>query len=195
SQTEGAITGTDHAVAATNAYIEGLYAQRNPFVLRAPDDNAITPASWRARTGEGPALVQAKHDTWFAVASRYCMGCHRANALDFGDYANFQVLASTLGDRSVVEHYMIDDPADPTRATTLYMPQAKLMFDRVQRDGEARDGGHDWANQANSPSVPVCEIQIEIDGAAFTQVGQDVWITGNVGELGNWNPAAGVMLT
>jgi hypothetical protein len=74
------------------------------------------------------------------------------------------------------------------------MPQAQLMFARYQRDSDARGAGHDWANQASSPSTPVCEISIEIDSAAFTSPGQDVWITGNIDTLGNWNPAAGVVL-
>jgi hypothetical protein len=123
------------------------------------------------------------------------MGCHRTTSLDFGDYASFQVLASTLGDRSVLEHYILDDQNDPTRNTTLYMPQAKLMFDRLQRDLQARGAVRDWANQASSPTVPVCQIDIEINGAAFTQVGQDVWVTGNIDVLGNWTPAGGVVLT
>jgi hypothetical protein len=42
--------------------------------------------------------------------------------------------------------------------------------------------------------VPVCEVTIEISGAAFTTLGQDLWITGNVDVLGNWNPAGGVTL-
>jgi hypothetical protein len=116
-------------------------------------------------------------------------------ALDFADYANWQALSSTLGDRSVLEHYILDDPNDPTRNTTLYMPQAKLMFDRLQHDTEARGASHDWANQANSPSVAVCEISVEINGAAFTVPGQDLWITGNIDVLGNWTPPAGVPLT
>ena len=68
------------------------------------------------------------------------------------------------------------------------------MFNRYQKDNEARGNGRDWANQSNSPSTPVCEISIEIDGAAFTVPGQDLWITGNNDTLGNWNPAGGVVL-
>jgi glucose/arabinose dehydrogenase len=194
-EAEGAVVGTDHAVAATNAYIDAIYSSRDPAVVRSPDDPALQPASWGTRANESAALVSAKQQTWVTLASRYCMGCHRNNTLDFAEYANWQVLASTLGDRSVVEHYILDDPSDPTRATTLYMPQAKLMFDRLQKDGEARGAVHDWANQANSPSTPVCEIDLEVDGAAFTDVGQDVWITGNVDVLGNWNPPGGIVLT
>jgi glucose/arabinose dehydrogenase len=195
TESSGAVTGTDHAIAGTNQYIEALYSSRNPVVVRAPDDAALMPRSWAPRTGESAALVAAKKSAWVTMASRYCMGCHRSNALDFGEYANWQTLSSTLGDRSVLEHYIIDDPADPTRNTTLYMPQAKLMFDRLQKDTEGRTAARDWANQASSPSVPVCEVSIEIDGAAFTTLGQDLWITGNVDVLGNWNPAGGITLT
>jgi glucose/arabinose dehydrogenase len=194
TEAQGAVAGTDHAVSATNAYIEALYSSRNPAVLRPANDPALMPASWAARTGEDATLVATKASTWVQLTSRYCMGCHRSNALDFADYANFQVLSSTLGNKSVLEHYMIDDPTDPTRATTLYMPQAKLMFDRLQQDASTRSAAHDWSNQANSPGVPVCEVQFEIDGAAFTSPGQDVWITGNVDVLGNWSPAGGVLL-
>jgi glucose/arabinose dehydrogenase len=195
TEANGAATGTDRAVAGTNRYIESLYSSRNPLVLRAPDDPALMPASWAPRTGESSALIAAKKNAWVTMASRYCMGCHRSNALDFAEYANWQVLSSTLGDRSVLEHYIIDDPNDPTRNTTLYMPQAKLMFERLQKDAQGRNAGRDWANQANSPSVPVCEISIVINGAAFTTFGQDLWITGNIDVLGNWNPAGGVVLT
>ena len=73
----------------------------------------------KVRANESGALVAAKQQTWVTLASRYCMGCQRSNALDFGDYANFQVLSSTLGNKSVLEHYMIDDATDPTRNTTL----------------------------------------------------------------------------
>jgi glucose/arabinose dehydrogenase/mono/diheme cytochrome c family protein len=194
-ESEGAVVGTDHGVDATNAYIDALYTSRNPVVLAAQDSTAIMPASWQPRSGESAALSESKRQTWLTLAGRYCMGCHRANALDFADYANWQALSSTLGDRSVLEHYILDDPNDPTRNTTLYMPQAKLMFDRLQRDTEARGASHDWANQANSPSVPVCEISVEINGAAFTVPGQDLWITGNIDVLGNWTPPAGVPLT
>jgi glucose/arabinose dehydrogenase len=195
SEGEGAVLGTNHAVLGTNNYIDSLYASRNPVVLRPADDPAQVPASWVPRATDSVALATAKKDVWFSMASRYCMGCHRSNALDFGDYANFQALASSLGDRSVLDHYILDDAADPTRATTLYMPQAQLMFERLQRDFQGRDAARDWANQANSPSVAVCEIDIEINGAAFTQVGQDVWLTGNIDVLGNWNPNGGVVLT
>jgi hypothetical protein len=41
----------------------------------------------------------------------------------------------------------------------------------------------------------VCEVAIEIDNAAFTVAGQNVWITGNVDVLGNWTPVSGVQLT
>jgi glucose/arabinose dehydrogenase len=194
-ESEGAATGTDHAADATNAYIASLYSSRSPLVLRAPDDPALMPPSWGARSGESAALVSAKQQTWVTIASRYCMGCHRSNGLDFADYGNFMPLSSTLGPKSVLEHYTIDDPQDPTRNTTLYMPQSQLMFGRYQKDIEARTAGHDWANQSNSPSTPVCEVTIEIDGAAFTSPGQDVWITGNTDALGNWNPAGGVVLT
>ncbi|MDB4954504.1 MAG: Glutamate synthase large chain [Myxococcales bacterium] len=195
TEAQGAVTGTDHAIAGTNDYIDALYSSRNPVVVRAPDDSALMPRTWGPRTGESAALVNAKANTWVTVASRYCMGCHRSNALDLGNYANFQALSSTLGDRSVLEHYIVDDPTDPTRSTTLYMPQAKLMFDRLQRDTPGRGAARDWANQANSPSVPVCEVSIEINGAAFTTPGQDLWITGNVDVLGNWTSAGGVPLT
>jgi len=194
TEAQGAVVGTDHAVAGTNNYIDSLYSQRAPLVVRAPNDPALMPPSWGARAGDSSALTAAKANTWVTVASRYCMGCHRSNALDFGDYGNFMPLASTLGNKSVLEHYTIDDPQDPTRNTTLYMPQAQVMFQRYQKDSEARTSGRDWANQSNSPSTPVCEISIEIDGAAFTVPGQDLWITGNNDTLGNWNPAGGVPL-
>jgi glucose/arabinose dehydrogenase len=194
TEAEGALVGTDHAVQGTNQYIETLYSSRNPLVVRAPDDPALLPRTWNVRPGESTALSTAKAGTWVNLASRYCMGCHRSNALDFADYGNFQALSSTLGDRSVLEHYIIDDPTDPTRNTTLYMPQAQVMFQRIQKDSDARSASHDWANQASSPSVPVCEVTIEIDGAAFTVPGQDLWVTGNVDVLGDWNPAGGVVL-
>ena len=193
-EADGAVVGTNHAVLGTNAYIESLYSARNPVVVRRPDDTALRPSSWAPRASDSQALADSKQAVWVTMASRYCMGCHRSNALDFGDYANFQALASSLGDRSVLEHYVLDDKADPTRATTLYMPQAQLMFERLQKDAEARNTARDWANQANSPSVAVCEISVEINGAAFTVPGQDVWVTGNVDVLGNWTPAGGVVL-
>ncbi len=194
TEAQGAPVGTDHAVAATNAYIETIYSSRNPAVVRPPDDPALMPASWGARRGEDATLVATNATTRVQLTSRYCMGCHRSNPLDFSDYANFQALSSTLGTESVLDHYMIDNENDPTRATTLYMPQAELAFNRLQQDVSTRFDSDDWANQANSPTVPVTELSIEVDGAAFTSPGQDVWITGNISQLGNWNPAGGVLL-
>src|SRR5207344_2742078 len=79
SEAEGAALGTDHAVAATNDYIETVYSSREPLVVRSPDDPALMPTSWGARSGESSVLVAAKQATWVNVASRYCMGCHRTN--------------------------------------------------------------------------------------------------------------------
>jgi hypothetical protein len=194
TEAQGAVIGTDHAVKATNDYIDALYSSRNPAVVRDPADPALLPPSWAPQPNEDAQLSQAKANTWVKLTGKYCMGCHRSNSLDFAQYPNFQALSSTLGNKSVLEHYIIDDQTDPTRKTTLYMPQTELMFERLQKDIEARDFAHDWANQANSPSTPVCEVSIEVDGAWFTQVGQDVWIAGNVAELGNWAPANGAEL-
>jgi glucose/arabinose dehydrogenase len=195
TEAQGAAHNTDHAVALVNKYIEDIYSSRSPLVVREPNDPVLMPPSWGPRPGESSALASAKASVWVNLASRYCAGCHRGTTLDLSDYANFQVLGSTLGDRSVLEHYIIDDPNDPTRNTTLYMPQAKLMFERLQKDANTRSGVRDWANQASSPSVPVCEVTIEIDGAAFTNLGQDLWMTGNVDVLGNWTPAGGIQMS
>jgi glucose/arabinose dehydrogenase len=194
AEAAGAVAGTDHAKAAMNAYIDALYASTDPVVLRAPDDPAIMPAGWGAQPGESDALVTAKHDVWVGLVSKTCMGCHRTNSLDLSVYGNFQALASFLGGQSVLEHYMLDNRQDPARDTTLYMPQAELAFKRLQVDVDARAAAHDWANQANSPTVPVCEVAVEMDGAAFTQPGQDLYLAGNNDVLGLWSPPDGVEL-
>ncbi|MBS1118579.1 MAG: Glutamate synthase large chain [Deltaproteobacteria bacterium] len=194
TEAQGAAHNTDHSVAEVNKYIEDIYSSRSPLVVREPNDPVLMPPSWAARPGESGALTAAKASVWVNLTSRYCAGCHRGTTLDLSDYANFQVLGSILGDESVLEHYIIDNPKDPTRATTLYMPQAKLMFERLQEDANTKSAVRDWANQASSPSVPVCEVTVELDNAAFTALGQDLWMTGNVDVLGNWTPAGGVQM-
>jgi alpha-amylase len=44
------------------------------------------------------------------------------------------------------------------------------------------------------PWSPQCHITFRSNGPNFTHTGQDVWITGNVPQLGNWNPTHGLKL-
>src|SRR5262249_34924307 len=61
----------------------------------------------------------------------------------------------------------------------------------LHADGAAQQAMQDWVTEMSNPAVPQCRVSFQIDGADFTQFGDDIWIVGDVPELGGWGPQQG----
>jgi hypothetical protein len=118
------------------------------------------------------------------------MGCHRHNALHLGDYGVFSALAAVQAGQPVLKHYILPDPSP----TALQMPQAQLAFNNLQADAAALAAVDDWLIAAQNPAVPLCKVDFEIDHGDFTFWGQDIYVVGDVAELGKWNPQSATKL-
>jgi glucose/arabinose dehydrogenase len=186
---EGAPIGTDHSKLAIGSYVEEMYPTGAP-PARGVHDAAHLPPSWRA-TLQNPALTSATRALYATTTSAYCMGCHRVNALDFANYATFSSLAALEGGTAVIQLYVDADLSNPN---SLPMPQSQLMFTNLHADAPALQAITDWVTEMSNPAVPQCRVSFEIDGADFTQYGDDIWIVGDVPELGGWTPQHGVKL-
>jgi glucose/arabinose dehydrogenase len=188
-EAEGAPLGTDHAKQAMLKYLDDMYPTGAP-PARAVNDAAHLPATWAA-PAPNPVLGLATRTLYTTTVSRYCMGCHRINALDFTNYGTFSSLASYAGNTAVLELYI---DADLTNPTALPMPQSQLMFENLHKDGAALQAVQDWLTEMWNPAVPQTRVSFEIDNADFTQWGDDIYVVGDVPELGGWNPYKGVRL-
>jgi glucose/arabinose dehydrogenase len=192
SEAEGAPVGTDHSKQAILDYLGHMYPNNAPPAASVHDAGHI-PASWIDST-DNPSLAQTKTDLFEKVVNPYCMGCHRVNALNFGDYNVFQTLSADQGGEAVIEHYIQPDPTDPDRKKTVAMPQSELMFSNLQADADAQTAVDAWVVEAQDPSVPSCKLTFVETNASFTFWGEDIWIVGDRPELGAWNPQKGIKL-
>jgi alpha-amylase len=71
------------------------------------------------------------------------------------------------------------------------MPQSQLLFNDLARDTAAQAAIDAWL-AGTAPAT--CAVTFVTNGPDWTFFGQDVWITGDLPELGSWNPTAGSML-
>src|SRR5262249_7552100 len=91
----------------------------------------------------------------------------------------------------VTQTYVDANLGDPNAVP---MPQSQLMFENLHADANARQRIQDWVTEMFNPATPQCRLTLEIDGADFTQFGDDIWIVGDVPELGGWVPQQGIKL-
>jgi Starch binding domain len=113
------------------------------------------------------------------------------NAVHFGDFATFSSLGAQEGGTPVIDLYL---NADLTNPASLPMPQSQLMFTNIHNDAAALKSIEDWLTEMSNPLVPQCRVSFEIDGADFTNFGDNIWITGDAPQLGAWNPTHGLEL-
>jgi glucose/arabinose dehydrogenase len=192
SEAEGAPVGTDHARNAMIDYVTAMYPTGAPPAVSVHDP-AHQPREW-IDGGDNSALAETKRDLFTKLVNPYCMGCHRMNALNFGDYNVFQTLSADQDGRAVLKHYIENDPTDPDRKRTVVMPQSSLMFTNLRADADALDAVENWVVEAQDPSVPSCRVTFAVTNAGFTFWGQDIWIVGDRPELGAWDPHKGIRL-
>lgn len=151
-EVEGGPTGIDHAKTAQNTYVRSIYPASSPAGARDVRDLAHLPPSW-APFGETPTLLQAKQQLWQKVVAPYCMTCHRSNALDWADYSQFQSLGSSLEGKPLLGIYLAGGATH--QAGFPFMPQAKLLFDDLQRDPGVKPAIDGWVAALGGP---VCEV-------------------------------------
>src|SRR5262249_1937890 len=137
-ESEGAPIGTDHTKLAIANYLSAMYPTGAAPAIDVTDPRHLPP-SWQS--GQNPALAAAMKNAFTTAVNRYCMQCHRLNALDFADYNNFSALAAQQGNQSVLERYINADLTDPQ---SLPMPQSELMFKNLQADSAAKQALQDW---------------------------------------------------
>ncbi len=199
SEADGAPADFDKWKAGVIDYIDNdLYESKNPAnpISREANDPAHIPESWA--TGGTDGQVAAKEQLWMDVVHPYCMGCHRANTKNFAEYANFVGLSAVQGNRSLLAGYTGGNKKDRARALA-FMPQAELMFDNLaagkagQLQLDVQGSIRQWLQQVTNPNGPVCDINFTV--RAPTKPGQEVFIAGSIGTLGEWEPQNGLPLT
>jgi glucose/arabinose dehydrogenase len=198
SEADGAPADFDKWRDAVIDYIDnGIYESEDPDapVSRRVTDAVHIPTSWA--DGGSDTQIAAKEQLWMNVVHPYCMGCHRSNTKNFAEYSNFAGLAAVQGTKSLLEAYTSGSTSDSKRALA-FMPQAELMFKNFQAgiagqiEVDVAASVKTWLQQVINPSGPVCEVSFTV--RAPTRPGQDVFIVGNVGTLGDWEPQNGLPL-
>jgi len=193
SEAEGAPSDFNRWRTNIVEYIDhDIYATESPPVSRNVSDPFHVPPSWL--TGATAALRAAKSQLYSKVVIRYCEQCHRTNTKDFSDYTNFESLAAQQNGTSLLVAYTTGDPTHLEDRALAFMPQSQLMFNHLNADTEAQSAIQQWLQVVANPGG-ACNVTFRSNGPSWTHVGQDVWITGSIAQLGNWSPVAGLKLS
>ena len=192
-------------------------------------DRSTLPLSWTTdeagrKSGEADAneeLITAKEELWLNMVGPYCQTCHRIRKIevDFHEYDRWEGLGkneSTEGGSIPGLYTYITGSYRPgqTEGHPIFMPQTQHLYDRLNGGGDGLDLGElnpsdplgvaaeqaarEWLRVVNDEG-PQCEVTFEVRTGNETQVGEDVYVTGEVGnvdtgQLGSWQPWDGVKL-
>jgi len=128
---EGGLLGVDHAKQAVNDYVRALYPAGAPPALRY----------------DSPQLVPPSYDTparttfYTKVVAKYCMPCHRSNALDFAQHDIMGFLGPTGRNRVPLFSRLIDHEAGSDLPV---MPHSELGYTLLKDDWLARAAAGGW---------------------------------------------------
>jgi hypothetical protein len=145
------------------------------------------------------------------------MTCHRIRKIevDFGEYDRFVGLGEEKNGKPGLYTYITGSSRPgQTDGHPIFMPQTQHLYDRLNGNsanaeiGEmnptdelgrnAKDAIVRWLKAVNK-SAPTCAVTFNVRTGNETQIGEDLFITGEVGdvdsgELGSWQPWDGVKL-
>jgi glucose/arabinose dehydrogenase len=175
------------------------------------------PESWNDDAGGDEELAEAKRSLWSNLVYPYCMTCHRIRKIevDFTEYDRFQGLGEEKnGEPGLYTYISGSSRPGKTEGHPIFMPQTQHLYDRLNGNsadaeiGEmnptdplgrnAKDAIVRWLKAVNK-SAPTCSVTFRVRTGNETQIGEDVFLTGQVGdvdsgELGSWQPWDGVKL-
>jgi glucose/arabinose dehydrogenase len=194
----------------TSLYPNGSPPARDTFGTDGFADQFL-PESWADDPSGDAAVIAAKRDLWYDFVNPFCMGCHRVRKIevDFNEYDRFKGLGVKVGDRIPLFDFVTGDPTD-REGHPIFMPQTQWLFDRLNGTGgdfmpsdphgkTAAQAVAAWLDALEALQPATCDVTFVTNGPDFTQPGQDVFITGQVGdvdtgELGRWTPWDGLQL-
>ncbi len=196
-------------------FLDSLYPTGAPPARDTFGDDSFAdqflPPSWKGDPSGDAALIAAKKTLWYQFVNPYCMGCHRVRKIeaDFTEYDRFKGLGVKVGDRIPLFDFITGDPTD-REGHPIFMPQTQWLFDRLNgpngnlmpSDPHGKTAAQalgDWLDALEALKPKTCQVTFVTNGPDSTQPGQDVFITGQVGdvdsgELGSWTPWNGLQL-
>jgi hypothetical protein len=99
------------------------------------------PSSWKE--GNSSAQIDAQENLWTSLVNPTCMGCHRANTINFAEFANFLQVGPGDDGGALLRDYVETDPSKG-KPPLAVMPQAELLWQNLIADDDALDAIEEW---------------------------------------------------
>ncbi len=157
-----ALTGGPSAQQAVLSYVDSMYPKGAAPAVAVGDPSHLPASYVSSPAGVSDAYVKSKKDLYTQTVGPYCMGCHRYNNTNLNSYQFLQGLTANAGAHSLIEAYILPDPADPKRQNLAQMPQANFQLFKLQRDPNALPTLKVWLAQELNPTSASCLVTFNL---------------------------------